>query len=139
VHHTFAATLVLGLMGLLGIPLDLMTINIAAISIGIAVDDTIHCLHRYLREFRKDGDYRASMVREHASIGRALFYTTLAISLKFSILALSSFIPTIYFGLFTGIAMLAALVADLTLLPLLLMRFTPLGGSGTERNRLLSP
>jgi len=131
ISNIFAATLVLGLMGWLGIPLDLMTVNNAAICIGIAVDDTIHNLHRYLRESRKDGDYRASMVRAHASIGRELFYTTLAISLGFSVLASSSLVPTIYFGLFTGIAMLAALVADLALLPLLLMRSTPLGGSGT--------
>jgi predicted RND superfamily exporter protein len=127
VPNLFAAALVLGLMGWLGIALDLMTITIAAISIGIAVDDTIHYVHRYRHEFHRDGDYRAAVARSHASIGRALFYTTLTITLGFSILTLSSFVPTIYFGLFTGIAMLAALVADLSLLPQLLVRFKPLG------------
>ncbi len=133
IPNLFAAGLVLGLMGWLAVPLDLMTITIAAISIGIAVDDTIHYVHRYRREFRKDRDYHAAVTRAHASIGRALFYTTLTITLGFSILALSNFVPTIYFGVFTGIAMVAALVADLTLLPLLIVRFQPLGQPGLMR------
>ena len=125
--NLFAAILVLGLMGWLGIALDLMTITIAAISIGIAVDDTIHYVHRAREEFRRQRDYADAIARSHANIGRALFYTTLTITLGFSILALSSFVPTIYFGLLTGFAMLTALVADLTLLPLLLDRFQAFG------------
>ena len=127
IPNVFAAGLVLGLMGWLEIPLDLMTITIAAISIGIAVDDTIHYIHRFTNEFRKDRDYWAAVNRSHASIGRAMYYTTITITLGFSILALSNFVPTIYFGLLTGFAMLVALLADLTLLPLLIVRLKPLG------------
>jgi len=123
----FAALVVLGLMGWLKIPLDLMTITIAAISIGIAVDDTIHYVHRFTREFGKDQDYWAAVNRSHASIGRAMYYTSVTVTLGFSILALSEFVPTIHFGLLTGFAMLIALVANLTLLPLLIVRFQPLG------------
>jgi len=134
VPNLFAALLVLGLMGWLGIPLDLMTITVAAISIGIAVDDTIHYVHRFTREFDKDHDYWAAVKRSHASIGRAMYYTTVTVTLGFSILVLSNFVPTIYFGLLTGFAMLVALLADLTLLPLLIVRFRPLGP-----NRLVRP
>jgi predicted RND superfamily exporter protein len=126
VPNVFAALLVLGLMGWLRIPLDLMTITVAAISIGIAVDDTIHYVHRFTREFDKDQDYWAAVRRSHASIGRAMYYTTVTVTLGFSILVLSNFVPTIYFGLLTGFAMLIALLADLTLLPLLIVRFRPL-------------
>ncbi len=126
VPNVFAALLVLGLMGWLRIPLDLMTITVAAISIGIAVDDTIHYVHRFTREFDKDQDYWAAVKRSHASIGRAMYYTTVTVTIGFSILALSDFVPTIYFGLLTGFAMLIALLADLTLLPLLIVRFRPL-------------
>ena len=126
IPNVFAALLVLGLMGWLRIPLDLMTITVAAISIGIAVDDTIHYVHRFTREFDKDQDYWAAVRRSHASIGRAMYYTTITVTLGFSILVLSSFVPTIYFGLLTGCAMLVALLADLTLLPLLIVRFKPL-------------
>ncbi|MDJ0807202.1 MAG: MMPL family transporter [Gammaproteobacteria bacterium] len=125
IPNMVAAALVLGLMGWLGIPLDIMTITIAAIVIGIAVDNTIHYIHRFRDEVRKDGDYPAAMQRSHASIGRAMYYTTVTITLGFSILALSNFIPTIYFGLLTGFSMIVALLADLTLLPLLLVRFKP--------------
>ena len=127
VPNLFAPALMLGLMGWLKIPLDMMTITIAAISIGIAVDDTIHYIHRFTREFHKDQDYWAAVNRSHASIGHAMYYTTITITLGFSILALSNFIPTIYFGLLTGFAMLTALLAALTLLPLLIIRFKPLG------------
>ena len=127
VPNVFAALLVLGLMGWLKIPLDLMTITIAASSIGIAVDDTIHYIHRFTREFGKDHDYWAAVNRSHASIGRAMYYTTVTVTLGFSILVLSNFVPTIYFGLLTGFAMMVALLADLTLLPLLIVRFRPLG------------
>jgi len=126
IPNVFAAMLVLGLMGWLRIPLDLMTITVAAISIGIAVDDTIHYVHRFTTEFDKDQDYWAAVNRSHASIGRAMYYTTVTVTLGFSILVLSNFVPTIYFGLLTGFAMLIALLADLTLLPLLIVRFKPL-------------
>jgi predicted RND superfamily exporter protein len=127
IPNVFAALLVLGLMGWLKIPLDLMTITIAAISIGIAVDDTIHYVHRFTREFGTDQDYWAAVSRSHASIGRAMYYTSITVTLGFSILALSEFVPTIHFGLLTGFAMLIALLANLTLLPLLIVRFKPLG------------
>jgi predicted RND superfamily exporter protein len=127
VPNVVAAVLVLGLMGWLKIPLDIMTITIAAIVIGIAVDDTIHYIHRFTEEFASDHDYWATVKRCHGSIGHAMYYTTMTITLGFAILALSSFIPTIYFGLLTGFSMLVALLADLALLPLLLVGFKPLG------------
>ncbi len=127
IPNLFSAGLVLGLMGWLGISLDLMTITIAAITIGIAVDDTIHYVHRITEEFAHDHNYWAAVKRSHASIGRAMYYTTITITLGFSILALSNFVPTIYFGLLTGFAMMAALLANLTLLPQLIVRFKPLG------------
>ncbi|MCW9006025.1 MAG: MMPL family transporter [Gammaproteobacteria bacterium] len=126
IPNMIAAGTVLGLMGVLGIPLDIMTITIAAICIGIGVDDTIHYVHRYQEEFVKDHDYWATIKRCHTSIGRAMYYTTLTITLGFSILALSNFIPMIYFGVLTGFAMMIALLANLTLLPLLIAIFKPL-------------
>lgn len=119
-----AALLVLGVIGGLGIPLDIMTITIAAITIGIGVHDTIHYTHRFKDEVAANG-YAGAVARCHASVGRAMFYTTVVVTLGFSILALSNFIPTIYFGLFTGVAMIFALTSNLTLLPLLLMRLRP--------------
>ena len=123
--NLIAAGSVLGLMGWLGIPLDMMTITVAAITVGIAVDDTIHYIHRFKTEFAKDGDYLATMHRCHRSIGQAMFFTSLTIISGFSILVLSNFIPTIYFGLFTGFAMFMALVGALTLLPRLIILFKP--------------
>jgi predicted RND superfamily exporter protein len=104
-----------------------MTITIAAITIGIGVDNTIHYIHRVSEELAVDGDYWAAVERSHGSVGRAIYYTSVTVSLGFSILVLSNFIPTIYFGLLTGMAMLIALIANLTLLPLLIVRFQPLG------------
>ena len=118
---------VLGFMGWMGIPLDMMTITIAAISVGIAVDNTIHYIHRFKHEFTKDRNYLAAMHRSHESIGYAMYYTSITIIIGFSILVLSKFIPSIYFGLLTGLAMLIALVAALTLLPQLLIVLKPLG------------
>ncbi|HIO10155.1 MAG TPA: RND family transporter [Deltaproteobacteria bacterium] len=118
---------VLGFMGWMGIPLDMMTITIAAISVGIAVDNTIHYIHRFRFEFAKDRNYLAAMHRSHESIGYAMYYTSITIIIGFSILVLSKFIPSIYFGLLTGLAMLIALVAALTLLPQLLIVLKPLG------------
>lgn len=122
-----SATLVLGLMGWFGIPLDLMTITIAAITVGIGVDDTIHYVHRFRYEFAVDGDYWAAIDRCHRSIGRAIYYTSVTIMLGFSILVLSNFIPTIYFGILTSLAMLVALLANMTLLPLLIVAFRTSG------------
>ena len=123
--NLFSAACILGLMGWIGLPLDLMTITIAAITIGIAVDDTIHYIHRFREEFPKDQDYLATMHRCHGSIGTAMYYTSLTIIAGFSILALSNFNPTIYFGLLTGLAMLVALLSNLTILPALLAVFKP--------------
>ena len=114
-------------MGLGNIPLDVMTITIVAISVGIAVDDTIHYIHRFRREFEIDGDYVASMHRSHRSIGNAMYYTSITITIGFSILAISNFIPSILFGLLTALAMTMALVSALTLLPRLLILFRPFG------------
>jgi len=125
VPNIMSATLVLGLMGVFGIPMDIMTITIAAISIGIAVDDTIHYVHRFAEEVQLDGDFKGAMFRSHATIGRAMFYTSITITIGFSILTLSSFVPTIYFGLLTAFAMTAALVANMTILPLMLVKFRP--------------
>jgi predicted RND superfamily exporter protein len=125
VPNLMSAGIVLGLMGWLNIPMDLMTITIAAITIGIAVDDTIHYIHRFIAELPKDYDYMATMKRCHSSVGRAMYYTSITVIIGFSILTLSSFIPTIYFGLLTGLAMTAALIANLTLLPTLLILLRP--------------
>jgi len=125
IPNLVSAGMVLGLMGWMNIPLDIMTITIAAITIGIAVDDTIHYVHRFSVEITQDLDYVATMRRCHASVGRAMFYTSVVIILGFSILALSNFMPTIYFGLFTGLAMAVAMFANLTLLALLLMTIRP--------------
>ena len=125
IPNMLAASMVLGLMGLAGIPLDIMTITIAAICIGIAVDDTIHYVHRFKEEYELDNNYWETVNRCHASIGRAMYYTTLTITLGFSILALSNFIPMIYFGLLTGFAMMVALLANMTLLPLFIAVFKP--------------
>ena len=118
---------VLGFMGWMSIPLDMMTITIAAISIGIAVDNTIHYIHRFIHEFKTDRNYIQTLHRCHGSIGHAMYYTSVTIIIGFSILALSSFIPSIYFGLLTGLAMLIALIAALTLLPQLLVVVRPFG------------
>jgi len=123
--NLLSAGVVLGVMGWLDIPLDMMTITIAAISIGIAVDNTIHYIHRFREEIVKDGDYYQTLHRCHNSIGYAMYYTSAIIIVGFSILMFSNFWPTIYFGLFTGLAMLIALIAALTLLPQLLVLFKP--------------
>ena len=127
IPNIFSAIFILGFMGWMDIPLDMMTITIAAITIGIAVDDTIHYIHRYQSEFAQEANYRNSVIRCHGSIGRAIYYTSITITVGFSILTLSNFIPTIYFGLLTGLAMITALLGDLFLLPLLICQFRPLG------------
>ncbi len=125
IPNTLPSMFILGIMGLLNIPLDLMTITISAIAIGIGVDNAIHYIHRFKAEFQKDKDYLATMYRSHGSIGLAMFYTSITVTLGFLILALSNFIPSIYFGVFTAIAMLSALLANLTLLPKLILIFKP--------------
>ena len=127
VPNLLAAATVLGLMGLAGIPLDVMTITIAAITIGIAVDNGIHYIYRFREEFAESGDYAATLEVCHANIGRAVFYTSTTVIFGFSILMLSNFLPTIYFGVLTGLAMLIALLASLTLLPRLILVWKPFG------------
>ncbi len=127
VPSLLAAALVLGLMGLIGIPLDMMTITIAAITIGIAVDNGIHYIYRFREEFSASGDYVETLRICHSNIGRAVLYTSTTIIVGFSILVLSNFLPTVYFGILTGLAMLIALLAALTLLPRLILVWRPFG------------
>jgi len=127
VPNLLAVGAVLGFMGWAKIPLDMMTITIAAISIGIAVDNTIHYIYRFKNEFKISQNYLKTMHYCHGSIGYAMYYTSVTIIIGFSILSLSSFLPTIYFGLLTGLAMLIALLAALTLLPQLLIVVKPFG------------
>ncbi|MEX0958316.1 MAG: MMPL family transporter [Burkholderiales bacterium] len=126
IPNLLAAGMILGLMGLAGIPLDFMTITIAAITIGIAVDNSIHYIYRFREELPRHKDYVKTMHYCHANIGKAVFYTAITIILGFSILALSNFIPTIYFGVLTALAMFIALFAALTLLPKLLLMWRPI-------------
>ena len=125
IPNLLAAAIILGLMGLLRIPLDMMTITIAAITIGIAVDNSIHYIYRFREEFPKTKNYVSTMHYCHANIGKAVFYTASTIIIGFSILVLSNFIPTIYFGVLTALAMFIALFAALTLLPKLILLFRP--------------
>ena len=127
VPNLLAAGAVLGMMGLAGIPLDLMTITVAAVTIGIAVDNAIHYIYRFREEFAQSGDYAATLRTCHANVGKAVFYTSATIVFGFSILVLSNFLPTIYFGLLTGLAMSIALLAALTLLPRLILLTRPFG------------
>ncbi|MCV6605860.1 MAG: MMPL family transporter, partial [Porticoccaceae bacterium] len=133
IPNMLAATAVLGGMGLAGIPLDMMNITIAAITVGIGVDHAIHYITRYRKEFVIDRNYVAAMHRSHGSIGQALYYTAITIIAGFSILALSNFIPSVYFGVLTAGAMLVALLGSLTLLPRLILLIKPLG-RGSDLN-----
>tara|TARA_Y100000816_G_scaffold277786_1_gene248318 strand:+ start:7928 stop:10405 length:2478 start_codon:yes stop_codon:yes gene_type:complete len=127
VPNFIAALFILGIIGILGIPLDMMTITIAAITIGIAVDNSIHYIYRFKEEFRKYKDYNKTLDRCHKTVGIAILNTSITIVFGFSILVLSNFIPTIYFGVFTGIAMLLAMLSVLTLLPKLILTIKPFG------------
>ena len=127
VPNFLAAFSILGIIGLLEIPLDMMTITIAAITIGIAVDNSIHYIYRFREEFKKLKNYNETLEKCHSTVGIAILNTSLTIIFGFSILILSKFIPTIYFGIFTGIAMLLALISVLTLLPKLILIFKPFG------------
>lgn len=119
--------IIFGFMGWLHIPLDIMTITIAAIAMGIGVDDTIHYIYRFKSEFTKDKIYTNVMKRTNNSIGNAMYYTSLTVIIGFSILTLSNLVPTIYFGLLTMLVMAAALISNLILLPKLLLLIKPLG------------
>jgi len=127
VPNFIAAFLILGIIGLLGIPLDMMTITIAAITIGIAVDNSIHYIYRFKEEFKNIKNYNKTLEKCHSTVGVAILNTSITIIFGFSILMLSNFIPTIYFGVFTGIAMLLAMVSVLTLLPKLILIVKPFG------------
>jgi predicted RND superfamily exporter protein len=127
VPNFMAAFLILGIIGLLEIPLDMMTITIAAITIGIAVDNSIHYIYRFKEEFKKINDYNQTVQKCHETVGVAILNTSITIVFGFSILVLSNFIPTIYFGVFTGIAMLLAMISVLTLLPKLILIVKPFG------------
>ena len=122
VPSIIASSGVLGLMGLLNIPLDVMTITIAAICIGIGVDHSIHYIHRFREEIDNNESRTQAIQNAHSSTGQAIYFTSIIIIVGFSILGLSNFIPTIYFGIFTAFAMAIALIANLTLLPVLLMK-----------------
>jgi predicted RND superfamily exporter protein len=125
VPNFIAAFFILGIIGLLGIPLDMMTITIAAITIGIAVDNSIHYIYRFKEEFLKNKDYNQTLKICHSTVGVAILNTSITIVFGFSILVFSKFIPTIYFGVFTGIAMLLAMISVLTLLPSLILISKP--------------
>ena len=132
IPNLLSACFVLGIMGWAGIPLDMMTITIAAIAIGIAVDNTIHYIERFTVEFRLDQHYIETMKRCHSSIGKSMFYTSLTIIVGFSILVLSNFIPTIYFGVLTSLAMLIAILGALLLLPRLIILTKPFGAQAAS-------
>ena len=127
VPNFIAAFFILGIIGLAEIPLDMMTITIAAITIGIAVDNSIHYIYRFKEEFKKIKNYNKTLDRCHSTVGIAILNTSITIVFGFSILVLSNFIPTIYFGVFTGLAMLLAMISVLTLLPKLIITFKPFG------------
>ena len=129
VPNFIAAFFILGIIGILGIPLDMMTITIAAITIGIAVDNSIHYIYRFKEEFEIYKDYNKTLKVCHSTVGSAILNTSITIVFGFSILVLSKFIPTIYFGIFTGLAMMLAMISVLTLLPSLLLKIKPFGNS----------
>jgi predicted RND superfamily exporter protein len=127
IPNFIAAFFILGIIGLLEIPLDMMTITIAAITIGIAVDNSIHYIYRFKEEYSKIKDYNKTLKMCHSTVGVAILNTSITIIFGFSILVLSKFIPTIYFGMFTGLAMLLAMISVLTLLPCLILITKPFG------------
>lgn len=126
IPNVFSAAVVLGIMGIFTIPLDLMTITIAAISVGIAVDNSIHFVHRFTDEITATKDYAQSIDVATNNVGQAMFYTTIVITAGFLIMVFSNFVPTMYFGVLTGIAMVAALIANLIMLPMLINKFKPI-------------
>ena len=129
VPNFIAAFFILGVIGIFNIALDMMTITIAAITIGIAVDNSIHYIYRFREEFSKIKDYNKTLKVCHSTVGIAILNTSITIVFGFSILVLSNFIPTIYFGIFTGLAMMLAMLLVLTLLPCFLISFKPFGNT----------
>ena len=129
VPNFIAAFFILGVIGIFNIALDMMTITIAAITIGIAVDNSIHYIYRFREEFSKIRDYNKTLKVCHSTVGIAILNTSITIVFGFSILVLSNFIPTIYFGVFTGLAMMLAMLLVLTLLPCFLISFKPFGNT----------
>jgi uncharacterized protein len=125
IPNLLAVSIVLGIMGLMGISLDVMTITIAAITMGIAIDNSIHYIYRFREEFNKNSDYSDILHLCHKTVGRAILNTSITIIFGFSILVLSNFLPTIYFGVFTGLAMFIALLSVLLLLPKLILIWKP--------------
>ena len=125
IPNVFSASVVLGIMGIFAIPLDLMTITIAAISVGIAVDNSIHFVHRFTDEIIVQKDYPSAIDIATRNVGQAMFYTTIVITAGFMIMVFSNFVPTMYFGVLTGIAMVTALIANLIMLPMLIRVFKP--------------
>ena len=126
VPNLISALLVLGIMGIMKLPLDMMTITIAAITVGIAVDNSIHYIYRFKEELKVCKDYKKTIMICHSTIGKAIFFTGITVIFGFSILIMSNFIPTIIFGVLTGFAMFVALIAVLTLLPRMLISFKPI-------------
>ena len=126
IPNMFSAAVVLGVMGAFRIPLDLMTITIAAISVGIAVDNSIHFIDRFKNEMLSKNDAAAAIAEATNNVGQAMFYTTLVITSGFLIMVFSNFVPTMYFGVLTGLAMVTALVANLVMLPMLVAKFKPM-------------
>jgi predicted RND superfamily exporter protein len=125
IPNLLAVGIVLGIMGLTNISLDVMTITIAAITMGIAIDNSIHYIYRFREEFNKNNDYFSTLYLCHKTVGRAILNTSITIIFGFSILVLSNFLPTIYFGVFTGLAMFIALLSVLALLPKLILVWKP--------------
>ena len=123
IPNIFVASSVMGLLGLLKIPLDIMTITVAAISVGMAVDNTIHYIYRYKKELKKTNSVEHALENAHTTTGRAIFYTATTIAAGFCILSLSNFFPTVLFGLFTSLAMVLAFITSLTVLPNLLVKY----------------
>ena len=126
IPNFLAAGFVMGSIGFSGVPLDIMTVTVAAISIGIGVDNTIHYLHRFKREFDLSKDYEECLKNSHTTIGRAMFYTSSTIVIGFLILLSSNFNPSVFFGIFTSLAMIMAILGSLLLLPTLLYYIKPL-------------
>jgi predicted RND superfamily exporter protein len=124
----------LGVMGLAGIPLNILTIMIAGVSLGEAVDFALHYIHRFRHEYHVDKNYKAAMYRCHNSIGRAIYYTTITTVVGFAIVCLSNFIPNVYFGLFTAMALIVGFLASMTLLPLLIITLKPFGPDASKIN-----
>ena len=120
-------SVIFGIMGVAGIPLDMMSITIASIALGTTVDNTIHYLYRFRDELARDGDYIASMHRAHGTIAFGMFYYSLATIVGFLVLVTSNFLPTLIFGLLTVIVLLVAIVSDLLFSPLLVVIFKPFG------------